>query len=276
MTQTKKPKPGAKDAKSNSTLWWILGGIVGLGLIVALAISIAGEEPVDESRGYGDPTVTGDPLPVYAAGQEDVSVGLTAPTVEGADWEGNPVTIEPNGTPKIMVFLAHWCPHCQADVPVIQQWINDGNLPDAVELISVATAHRQAPTQLAAPGLAGGGGLDPAGDHGRRDQDGGGELRDELDSDVRGPGWREHQSGPGQSGEIGDRRSSTSWCSWPSPGASDADQASRDLIFSRRLTCRSSRENRASRNVVTSSSASDSPITRDPRLSTLTSSCSTI
>ena len=140
MTATKKPKPGTKDTRNNSTLWWILGGIVGLGLIVALAISIAGEEPVDESLGYGDPTVTGDPLPVYAAGQEDVSVGLTAPTVEGADWEGNLVTIEPNGTPKIIVFLAHWCPHCQADVPVIQQWVNDGNLPDDVELISVATA----------------------------------------------------------------------------------------------------------------------------------------
>ena len=56
MTQTKKPKPGAKDAKSNSTLWWILGGMVGLGLIVALAISIAGEEPVDDTIGFGDPT----------------------------------------------------------------------------------------------------------------------------------------------------------------------------------------------------------------------------
>ncbi len=53
MTQTKKPKPGSKDAKSNSTLWWILGGVVGLGLIVALAISIAGEEPVDENSGAG-------------------------------------------------------------------------------------------------------------------------------------------------------------------------------------------------------------------------------
>lgn len=140
MTQTKKPKPGTKDAKSNSTLWWILGGVAGLGLIVWLAVSIAGEAPVDETIGFGDPTVTGDPLPIYATGQQDVSVGLTAPTVAGADWNENPVSIEPDGTSKIILFLAHWCPHCQAEVPVVQEWVDAGNLPDDVELISVATS----------------------------------------------------------------------------------------------------------------------------------------
>jgi cytochrome c biogenesis protein CcmG, thiol:disulfide interchange protein DsbE len=140
MTQTKKPKPGSKDAKSNSTLWWIIGGVVGLGLIVWLALSIAGEEPIDASIGYGDPTVTGDPLPVYAAGTDDVAVGLPAPTVTGADWNGNPISIAPDGSSKIILFLAHWCPHCQAEVPVVQDWVDAGNLPEGVELISVATS----------------------------------------------------------------------------------------------------------------------------------------
>jgi len=140
MTQKTKPKPGAKDAKSKATLWWILGGVVGLGLIVALAASIATEPEIDESIGYGDPTVEGDPLPVYAAGTQDVAIGFTAPTVSGADWEGNPVTIEPNGNAKIILFLAHWCPHCQNEVPVVQDWVDAGNLPDDVELISVVTS----------------------------------------------------------------------------------------------------------------------------------------
>ena len=90
MTATKKPKSGTTQTKSNATIWWIIGGVLALGLIVWLAISIAGEAPVDESLGYGNPTVEGDPLPVYAAGEEDVSVGLSAPTVEGADWNDNP------------------------------------------------------------------------------------------------------------------------------------------------------------------------------------------
>jgi thiol-disulfide isomerase/thioredoxin len=140
MTSRTKPKPSAKDPKSKSTLWWILGGVVGLGLIVALAVSIAGEEPIDESIGYGAPTVEGDPLPVYAAGSEDVAIGFTAPTVTGADWDGNPVSIQPDGTPKIVLFLAHWCPHCQEEVPVVQDWVDAGNLPEGVELISVTTS----------------------------------------------------------------------------------------------------------------------------------------
>jgi len=140
MTQTKKPKPGTKDAKSKSTLWWIIGGVLGLGLIVALAASIAAEPEVDETVGFGDPTVEGNPLPVYASGTQDVAVGLPAPTVTGADWEGNPVSIEADGTSKIVLFLAHWCPHCQAEVPRVQDWVDAGNLPDDVELISVATS----------------------------------------------------------------------------------------------------------------------------------------
>jgi thiol-disulfide isomerase/thioredoxin len=140
MTQRTKQKTGAKDAKSRSTLWWIIGGLVGLGLIVALAASIATEPEVDASIGFGDPTVEGDPLPVYAAGSQDVAIGLTAPSVSGADWTGNPVTIEPNGNAKIILFLAHWCPHCQNEVPVVQDWVDAGNLPEGVELISVVTA----------------------------------------------------------------------------------------------------------------------------------------
>jgi thiol-disulfide isomerase/thioredoxin len=140
MSQKTKPKSGAEAPKSKATLWWIIGGVIGLGLIVALAASIATEPEVDASIGFGDPTVEGDPLPVYAAGTEDVAVGLPAPTVTGADWNDNPVTIEADGTPKIVVFLAHWCPHCQAEVPVVQDWVDAGNLPDDVQLISVATS----------------------------------------------------------------------------------------------------------------------------------------
>ena len=137
MTQRTSKKPPPKPTRNLSTLWWIIGGVVGLALIVLLAISIANEEGVDETSGYGAVTVEGDPLPTYSEPTNDPAIGETAATLGGGDWDGNQYTIGPDGTPKIVVMLAHWCPHCQREVPVIQQWINDGNLPDGVDMYSV-------------------------------------------------------------------------------------------------------------------------------------------
>jgi thiol-disulfide isomerase/thioredoxin len=125
----------------NKKLLGIIGGVVGLALIVLLAAAIAGEEEADASIGFGDPAVTGDPLPVYNSGSPtDPVVGLTAPETVGADWEENEVRIEADGRSKIVLFLAHWCPHCQVEVPVVQDWLDAGNLPDDVDIYSVATS----------------------------------------------------------------------------------------------------------------------------------------
>jgi len=140
MTQRSQKKPPAPTGRNRSTLWWSLGGLVGLALIVLLAISIAGEEEIDASIGFGEITMEGDPLPVLADPVNDVATGLTAPSVSGADWEDNAYSIGPDGTPKLLVFLAHWCPHCQAEVPVIQQWLDDGGLPEGVDIYGLTVA----------------------------------------------------------------------------------------------------------------------------------------
>jgi cytochrome c biogenesis protein CcmG/thiol:disulfide interchange protein DsbE len=79
-------------------------------------------------------------LPAYAAGPDDPAVGRPIPEVDGAGFDGTPVTIKADGKPKLLVFLAHWCPHCQREVPVVQAWIDANGMPAGVELISVATA----------------------------------------------------------------------------------------------------------------------------------------
>ena len=137
MTQRNQKKPPAKTGPNLATLWWILGGVVGLGLIVFLAISIAGEQEVDDSIGFGVITMEGEPLPAFSDPLNDAAIGFTAATISGGDWEDNSYSIAADGTPKIVVLLAHWCPHCQVEVPVIQQWLNDGGLPDGVDMYSV-------------------------------------------------------------------------------------------------------------------------------------------
>ena len=124
----------------NKTVLWIIGGVVGLGLVILMAVSIAGEEPADASIGFGEVTLEGAPLPVFGSIANDPVVGSPAPVVSGADWNGNPASISPDGTPKIVIFLAHWCQHCRAEVPVVVDWIEEGNLPDGVEMYGITVS----------------------------------------------------------------------------------------------------------------------------------------
>lgn len=123
----------------NKRILWVVGGVVGLALIVLLAASIASETPVDASIGYGEVTVQGDSLPIMPDSGGDPAIGTEAPTLSGADWNGNEYTIEADGTPKIVLFLAHWCPHCRNEVPVVQNWVDGGGLPEGVDMYSITT-----------------------------------------------------------------------------------------------------------------------------------------
>jgi thiol-disulfide isomerase/thioredoxin len=81
------------------------------------------------------PVITGGSLPQFQAPDGDPAIGMTIPTVTAP---GGSITLD--GKAKVLMFLAHWCPHCQAEVPLVQAWVDAGNLPADVELISVSTA----------------------------------------------------------------------------------------------------------------------------------------
>jgi thiol-disulfide isomerase/thioredoxin len=39
-----------------------------------------------------------------------------------------------------VVFVAHWCPHCQLEVPVITKWIAANGAPSGVDMYGVSTS----------------------------------------------------------------------------------------------------------------------------------------
>ena len=81
------------------------------------------------------PVITGGSLPQFQAPDGDPAVGMTIPEVTAP---GGDISLD--GKAKVLMFLAHWCPHCQAEVPLVQDWVDAGNLPADVELISVSTS----------------------------------------------------------------------------------------------------------------------------------------
>ncbi len=140
-----------RSSRRNRWLWPVVGGAVLIAAaIAAIALSSGGSDGGSSARPSGSaaasvapgsgPVVTGASLPLFEAPAGDPAIGQTIPTVEGASFDGTPVVIEPDGRPKVVLFLAHWCPHCQAEVPLIQAWVDGAGLPEGVDLVSVVTA----------------------------------------------------------------------------------------------------------------------------------------
>ncbi len=117
-----------------------IGAVLGLALVVAIAASIASEVPTNIEEAYGTVTVDGNPLPVLVDPSSDVAMGLTAPTIIGTDPDGNPVTIGPDGRSKVVLVVAHWCPFCQAEVPDLVSWLEQGGGDPDVDLYALATS----------------------------------------------------------------------------------------------------------------------------------------
>ena len=65
--------------------------------------------------------------------------GLAAPEVVGQNFQGDEVRMVNDGRAKAIVFLAHWCQFCQAEVPEVQAWLDTGGGVDGVDFYAVAT-----------------------------------------------------------------------------------------------------------------------------------------
>ena len=99
--------------------------------------------PVDGKAPDSQPTrIDGDALTIYdAQAPIDDSVGAAAPIITGFNFDGETMVIDAaTDGPTMVVFLAHWCSHCNAEVPVLIDWNTLGGVPDNLNVIGVATA----------------------------------------------------------------------------------------------------------------------------------------
>jgi thiol-disulfide isomerase/thioredoxin len=139
-------------SRSRVSIW------LGIGVAAALAIAgCGGDDSSGSSATTAGPgttveggvaaaefqpvTVEGTALPQLADGGTDPALGATPPTLSGYSFDGSPITIDPSsGTPTMVVFLAHWCPHCNREVPRLVEWNDGGGVPSDLQIIGVSTA----------------------------------------------------------------------------------------------------------------------------------------
>ena len=164
MASKKHPKKGAKSASTK----WIVGAIAGVVVVAAaVAIGTSGDSTgtsspttVAGSSGTVAPTdslpatvpaaeyqpvqIIGDALPQMPDAGDDPGIGAKVPVVKGFNFHGDPVSLDvpASGTPTMVVFLAHWCPHCNREVPRILELNSQGGIPDGLRVVGVATGSR--------------------------------------------------------------------------------------------------------------------------------------
>ncbi len=144
MTQKSQPSSGK---------WVVLAIVAAIATALLVAIVVGGGD--DEGSGTTHSLPRGDVLtqenrPVViegtileSLGDEaiDPMVGQVAPTLSGATFDGSGISVTPgDGQAYMIVFLAHWCPHCNREVPRLIEWQASGAVPSELQVIGVSTA----------------------------------------------------------------------------------------------------------------------------------------
>lgn len=145
-------RPLAKQAAGRERrqlpVFWIVLGLLLVGAIVALIVTQPDDEEskavkaVADVPTYADVTVVGDDLPGFTSnGATDPAVGKAMPTIRGTRTDGMKGVFAGTDGAQAILVVAHWCPHCQVEIPRIQKWAaKAGNLPEDVEIRTISTA----------------------------------------------------------------------------------------------------------------------------------------
>jgi cytochrome c biogenesis protein CcmG/thiol:disulfide interchange protein DsbE len=143
---TKQQRRRAVTAARSRRNAWFIWSVVAIVAVGAIAIAVAaasgsGDTSAQATKWEIAPvTTTGSPLVTFPGdGAKDPAVGQTIPTLSGVSiFDGSRATVQPNGRPQVVVFVAHWCPHCQAEVPRLVTLAKQGAL-DGIDVTAVAT-----------------------------------------------------------------------------------------------------------------------------------------
>jgi cytochrome c biogenesis protein CcmG, thiol:disulfide interchange protein DsbE len=85
-------------------------------------------------------------MPDTSAGNvTDPGLNKKPPELSGQTFDGSTISIVPGGKQKLVIFVAHWCPHCRAEVPRIVQWMASTQKPANLDIVAVSTAVSREP-----------------------------------------------------------------------------------------------------------------------------------
>ncbi len=141
--------PRRTTVETRSSRTPLLIGVAIVAVVVVLAIVALALAGTGRSNGVAEPATTpiqveGTVLPALDTSGTDAAVGQPIPSLTGTDLEGDPMTIGPGDGPMAIVIVAHWCPHCQNEIPVLVDDMAANGVPEGVEVVTISTSINQA------------------------------------------------------------------------------------------------------------------------------------
>ena len=154
MAQNERKKKKASSGDSMRTILYVVIVVVGIAGAVALGTSGGSSDTTTDTvvtvpggvqpAEYQKVSSTGGMLAPLPESGADTETGKSVAVLKGYDLQGRPVTIDPAGEGKatMVVFLAHWCPHCNREIPVLNKWRESGEVPTGLRVVGITTGSK--------------------------------------------------------------------------------------------------------------------------------------
>lgn len=143
----------SKNSSSTNLTPVIVGGVILVALLFFGALFLI-QPSANEGALGGEIAVNGEQLPDLGMNfnrdcvffenlnycqQLEPAAKMSAPVISGTGLNGEQISTG-TSNPKVILFLAHWCGHCQIEVPIVQKWIDENGNPDPIEMYAVITS----------------------------------------------------------------------------------------------------------------------------------------
>jgi thiol-disulfide isomerase/thioredoxin len=140
-TTVKRARGGRSHGRGFPVWALIIAAVVVAGVLAVVLTSQGDDGSGSASDETADVDISGDPLARFENQTEDPAIGETAPTLSGSNFAGEPVTLAADdGNAKAIFFVAHWCPHCQEEIPRLAGWLASNDAPEGLDIEIVSTA----------------------------------------------------------------------------------------------------------------------------------------
>ncbi len=123
-------------------LFWAVAAFLAVAAIATVIASKSSKAPTETASVKPlSVNISGQTLPSLGEpGTTDTAVGQASPIISGQDFAGTEQLVPKKDKRTMIVVVAHWCPHCQREIPRLVEWEKTGAVPADLDVVILSTS----------------------------------------------------------------------------------------------------------------------------------------